>query len=934
MDVSVASHLRRQLVEAPKTQTERLLRRAQVQIEFAKAFSEGNSEWLALVDESTAKLKSFKGDFSAFLGVVAEIENLLAPIGKAAKTKTIHMVAHGHIDMNWMWSWPETVASTHDTFASVLAMMDEYPELTYSQSQASVYALTEKYHPEMFAKIQQRVKEGRWEVTACQWVEGDKNLASGEALAHHLLYTRRYFLDKFGLSPEDVPVNWEPDTFGHANTIPSILAKGAVKFYYSCRTGGGFGHPRTGEERPPVFWWEGPDGARILVNRETTWYNSYCNIGENYAIAMVPALKESGLSHWLDVYGIGNHGGGPTRDEVDWFLESRDFPIWPTVKFSTSKAYFEAIEAEILGGVKVPTLKGELNYEFTGCYTSQSAIKHGNRFGENYCVEAETAAALGKRPTPLLRDAWVNVLFNQFHDILPGSGVAATRRHAQALFQETGAITGSVKREFTKTLGGRIDTLSLLPEGEQVRNFAFEAGTGSYSGISGISANSGGGRRFFPIVVYNPCAWKRTEWVQVRLYDSEFDPKKLVATDENGVHYPTLFIPGPNHFWGHHMATIAFCAVDIPPLGYRTFLIQEGELTEGALPELKAKSELEIETPFFTAKFARTSTLIDVLGKGSIGDWEYVKEQSRGMTAWALGEEVERTSLQAHRYDLYGANRNEGTAALGGGSVIAIANHDCKVPGTSSTVNVKALFQGASPRIDFTAEIDWREIGEEGGIIPGLAVECDAFAKAVVCETPFGSVSREEVSDDMPSLRYVSLDGQHGYTLLQDSKYGFRFDEQSLRMRVVRSSTDPDHAPEVNKSTLRYAVVFHDSKPKTSELTRLGAAFNHPLLVFTATFQKGDLPTTDFGAEVLTSNVVLTTVKPAEDGEGLVLRLAEYDGKDTEAKVELHPSLIAGKTKAQVVDLIERSTEGAAKLEGDVLSVKIAANSLVSVKIH
>jgi alpha-mannosidase len=207
--------------------------------------------------------------------------------------------------------------------------MRQYPDVTYSQSQASVYALMERYHPPLFEEIQQRVREGRWEISAAHWVEGDKNLASGESLARHLLYTRRYFEEKFGLSAEDLPVDWEPDTFGHANTIPDILAQGGVKFYYSCRTGGGFDHEVVGPDpRPKLFWWEGPAGGRVLVNRETTWYNSYVNIGDNIALPAVAFWQDTGLTDWLNIYGIGNHGGGPTRTEIDYLTEMNDWPVF------------------------------------------------------------------------------------------------------------------------------------------------------------------------------------------------------------------------------------------------------------------------------------------------------------------------------------------------------------------------------------------------------------------------------------------------------------------------------------------------------------------------------------------------------------------------------------------------------------------------------
>ena len=159
---------------------------------------------------------------------MGQAEEILAPLGQAAKEYTIYCVGHAHIDMNWMWSWPETVALTYDTLATMDKLMDEFPEFRFTQSQASVYALTRQYAPELFQRIKQRVAEGKWEIVASQWVEGDKNLASGEILCRHLLYTRRWFEKHMGIAADQVKIAWEPDTFGHCWTLPGILARGGV----------------------------------------------------------------------------------------------------------------------------------------------------------------------------------------------------------------------------------------------------------------------------------------------------------------------------------------------------------------------------------------------------------------------------------------------------------------------------------------------------------------------------------------------------------------------------------------------------------------------------------------------------------------------------------------------------------------------------------
>lgn len=979
--------LQRLIAETHADRVRKLLRRAEIQINFAKAFramlpAEDTVCWIDSIDRASARLEQLDPatGVDGLAQAVAQIELDLARIGEKAKTYTIHCVGHGHIDMNWMWSWPETCSATHDTFASVLSLMEQYPDFTYSQSQASVYALMERYYPELFERIRARVKEGRWEVAAVHWVEGDKNLANGESLARHLLLTRDYFGAKFGMKPEDCVLDWEPDTFGHANTVPAILRQGGVKYYYSCRPGGGHGHERVGDARPLVFYWQAPDGSRILVNREGTWYNSYVNIGDDIAAPMVEFAGATGLTNWLNVYGIGNHGGGPTRDEIDYYLELQTWPIYPNVTFSTAQRYFRAIEAEIeTRGLDVPVIDHELNYEFTGCYTSQSLIKQANRFGENYCLEAETLAALAgaygyEPPNGLLREAWINVLFNQFHDILPGSGVRQTREHALGIFQETSAIAGAVKRRAGETLAARIDTVGLLPDdgdGDEERarvaegsaNAAYVAGAGMYAMERGLSQGSSGGKRFRPFVVYNPCPFPRTELVTVDLYDMPVDPGLLVARDEEGKQRPVVFLER-GHDWGHDKSRIMFVAHDVPALGYRTYLIGEGQ-PNAEDPAVKTIDEGVFETPHLRARIDRYQSglteLVDLrsgldIGSGyePFGVWEGITERSRGMTAWALGGLIDSAvPLRSTDYWIRGVQRNQGTDQPFG-AVPAVQVHSrLELPGTKSTVDLCTTIHALAPRVDFEARIDWREIGDHDRGIPGLrvgfetALNLDGDDRIERFETPFGSVLRdssENLADglEVPTLRYAHLFGSSmadeggrsaGMTLLQDCKYGHALQSGRVAMRVIRSSFDPDHAPEVNRHTVRYSVVLHDDAPTPSELTRLGMAWNHPLIVLPVNLQAGKGAPKQGFLQVRGEGMVLTALKRAEGSNDLIVRLADYDGAGAEAEVELHADLLGGRTRATLVDLMERPVEGAVSLSGGVVKVRLPKHGFVTLRL-
>ncbi|RKY63399.1 MAG: alpha-mannosidase, partial [Candidatus Latescibacterota bacterium] len=298
--------------------------------------------------------------------LVEEAEGILEPIGRVAKEYTIYCVGHAHIDMNWMWPWPETVAVVGDTFSTVDRLMDEFPDFKFSQSQASTYLILKEYLPELLEKVKGRVEEGRWEVTASTWVEADKNLASGEIMCRHLLYTKRFLSELLGIPIDSVKIDWEPDIFGHAHTVPTVLARAGVRRYYFCRGGKGL----------RLFWWQGPDGSRVLAFDDgVLGYNG--SISPDMTRLLFDFEKATGLKDYLFVYGVGDHGGGPTKRDLLAAREMDSWPIFPNVKLSTTEEYFSAVERKLPDDL--PVVDDELNFVFRGCYTSQSNIKRANR---------------------------------------------------------------------------------------------------------------------------------------------------------------------------------------------------------------------------------------------------------------------------------------------------------------------------------------------------------------------------------------------------------------------------------------------------------------------------------------------------------------------------------------------------------------------------
>ncbi|MBI2303094.1 MAG: alpha-mannosidase, partial [Armatimonadetes bacterium] len=893
---------------------------------------------------------------------VAAAEAVLAPLGPECKAYTIHCAGHAHIDMNWMWNWPETVATTNDTVTTVLRLMREFPSFHFSQSQASVYQILKDYLPELWEEVRQRVAEGRWEVTANHWVEGDKNLASGETLCRHLLYTKRFFEREMGIPYDRVLIDWEPDTFGHCATLPTLLAAAGVRRYYFCRTGPG----------PFLFWWEGKDGSRVMAfDDHRQWYNG--QLTQDLTRHVLEFEAETGLRDFLFIYGVGDHGGGPTRRDLLCALKMAAWPIFPTVRLSTTEAFFAAAEA---AAPDLAVVKDEMNFVFEGCFSSQTNIKRANRKSECACVEAEAAALLGEAlaglayPANKLEEAWRDTLFNQFHDILPGSGVHATYEYAQGLYQRVLAATDMVRTRSLRAVAAQVDTLCMSPCG-QTDDARSEApgvdpglgfGPGDVPGEGLMSRRGAGAVGCDPVVIFNPSAWVRSEAVAFRLWDRRWPDGEILVTDDTGRQFPAQVTERGN-YWSHDYVGVTFPARDVPGLGYRAYTV-----SRGAPPALGHGCSNDgrggIENEFFRVEVEGGSgaivhlidkaTGIDFVPPGERLGWlEYLRETPHGMTAWAYGQFVEQRPL------LCGATL---TLHHHGPHVASVTAHHRL---NDSTMNLTISLAAGVPRVDFDLDLNWLERGGHDRGVPGLRV---AFPLAVAggtarFECANGHVERPTDPrkltsytpqysggpnsglvtgvEEVPAQKWLDLTGTHpqvsgpvGATLLNDSRYGFQVDGSTLRMTIVRSSYDPDPLPELGGQRVRFALRPHVGAWTPAEATRHGAAFNAPFGVVGTTLQAGGLPRRKGFAELLTPNAMLSGLKRAEDGRGLIVRLYETDGEAVTARLALEEALVPAGAEAVQTDVLEQPlAESTARWEAGVLSVALPPYGIATVRI-
>ena len=883
-----------------------------------------------------ALVQNQEKDFTVTRQAAEGVESMLAPLSAQAKDYSMLFVAHAHIDMNWMWRFDETVAITLDTFRTMLDLMAEYPRFTFSQSQASVYRLVERYDPAMLEAIRQRVHEGRWEVTASTWVEADKNMPSGESMARHLLYTRRYLQGLFNLADGAFGMDFEPDTFGHSRNVPEILADGGVRYYYHCR----------GDNRSLLYRWQAPSGRSILVYREPLWYLGYVDPGLSlYAPAF---CSQHGLKTMMKVYGVGDHGGGPTRRDLERVIDMDSWPVFPRFRFGTFSEFFGEVEGV---ASSLPVETEELNFVFTGCYSSQSRIKKGNRLGEAALYEAESFSALaaasgGAYPAESFSNAWKNVLFNQFHDIITGSGTIDTREYALGLYQETMAAAGSQRVLGMRRLAGlEAETQASPPDPVGLAAEAdISAGAGVGFGVASFRttqvSRGQGLRRVFH--VFNASLWQRQGLAEITLWDWDGSIERMSWRDVEGKELPHQCLDRDwQNYWGHRYLRL-LVPVSVPASGFTSLVLDESQRILEAKsfprdPRVETPLALEFENEFLFARFDPLSCgLISLLDKASgeslvtperPAGFRYILEDDRaGMTAWIVGryQRIEDLveNVRVLRFE---------TGDLRQELVYEVAYNDARL-----TVTVS--LDSGSPQLSYAAHCEWLEVGRKGQGVPQLnfylplAFSCQSY----LCDIPFGVVERRPQPLDVPALSFMAARradqpaGKATLMLVSAGSYGLRGVDDSLALTLLRSSYDPDPFPELGEHELRFAVRIADSAAAGSALVREAFDIEHPLSVLSSSgkVQQASLLRLQ-GASLAASAVKL----PEDDlsGKALLVRLYEVDGQDVAAVLQFSQPV----KSALLVDVHEKPVPGAAApgISGQQVSFTAPANRVCSLKV-
>jgi len=793
---------------------------------------------------------------------------------------TIYLAGHAHIDLSWLWPKGETIHRICPiTFRSVLNLMKKYSILKFSQSSAQIYEWMEKYYPEIFEEIKRNIEEGRWEIVGGSWTEHNATIPCGESLIRQYLFGKRYFMEKFGI---DVKIAWLPDTFGFCWSLPQILKKCGINYFLTYKLKWQIERMKTPIPFPYyLFWWQAPDGSKILAYHTVGSYNE--RIDRKYADALMLAqLEELKKTHGIDrllvLFGHGDHGGGPTENMMRKALKLKRREGYPLIRFSTAKQYFEEILLTI-DGKKIPTVNDELYVKtHRGTLTTEAMVKRENRKCEVLLLSAEKFLCIAKRygfiyPKEDLRRFWKKLLFNQVHDNLDGTSIETVYQDAATDYKEI--------RRFISRIG-HLETIS--------KHIC--------TSNAGIKA----------LVVFNPLSWRRRAIVEIPMKKMPKEAFKILDQNNAAVPYQIVRDEEEKLIFKADIPAFGYGVYNLTPAKERPFFKTDLKVEENRLENTHLKVQIHPELNYAV-------TILDKENNRMIFD------PSRGGNILEIYEDKPPNAPDGEpAWNIYLGNRSEPGAfkayIIEDGPVRAKIRIE-RAFGNSKFIQDVMLYADHR-QVEFEIHIDWHENYR----FAKIAFPLNLSSYWATYEIPYGVIQRydhsleEEPSGKMelPSRRWEiadiakwevsaqrwvdvsSLSGDYGVSLLNDSKYGFSFEKNTLRMSLVRgprrgyrftpeSWADQSEEPRIGVHHIRYAIYPHRGDWRSAGTVRRGFEFNYPPQVILEEPHDGELPSQHSFIDVLPENVILTAVKEAEDSEDMILRLYEAHGFDTEAKV-------------------------------------------------
>jgi alpha-mannosidase len=827
---------------------------------------------LFLAKYAPEKLANLAADVEAIIANNQSWEPLLSSLRQKIveykipnlKSK-IYLLGHAHLDLAWLWPVSETWNAAQNTFESALNLQTDFPDLIFCHSTPALYAWIEEHRPDLFATIQTQVAAGKWEAVGGFWVEPDLNLPAGESLVRQLLYGQRYLQAKFG---QLSPVVWVPDTFGFCATLPQFFAQAGVEYFVTQK----LRWNDTTQFDYGVFWWRSPDGSQVLSLMSAPVGETVDPIKmANYACEW---HSQTGLTSSLWLPGVGDHGGGPTRDMLETAQRWQHSPVFPELEFITAENYLQQLKNQT---ENLPIWEDELYLEFhRGCYTTHADQKRWNRECENLLYQAELFATLAKitcgvtYPQAEIETAWKRVLFHQFHDILPGSSITQVYEDALPEWQQVEQAGTKILRESLGVIASHIN-LPSPPHPDSI-----------------------------PVIVFNSLNWQRSEVVTVNLPTTANQTWQVYDTSGNQL---------PSQ---HSEANTLHFLATVPSVGYSIFwLVPSSQPTSS--PPQPADWTLENE-------YLRVQVNPETGDLASVFD----KTQQREILSGA-GNQLQAFQDSGQYWDAWNIDPNYSQNPLPPAELKSI--HWVEHGTVQSRIRVirqigtsefcqDYLLQAGSPLLKITNTVNW----QENQVLVKTAFSLTVTADFATYEIPCGAIRRptnpqtpaEQAKWEVPALRWADLTEEksgdiYGVTLLNNCKYGYDTQPSEIRLTLLRSPNWPDPQADRGIHEFTYALYPHAGSWQTAQTVRRGYELNIPLQVIfnpargenTANNSINEGSFLDLAAE----NLILMALKPTEDNpEKFMIRCYECHGENADLSWQNTLGLSLGKR----VDLLER----------------------------
>lgn len=785
--------------------------------------------------------------------------------------RVLHMIGNAHIDPVWAWRWHEGLAEVLATCRSAIDRMREFADFKFTRSCADVHRWIEMRDPVLFEAVRNRVRDGRWCVVGGWWVQPDCNIPCGESYVRQGLYGKLYFRERLDA---EVRVGYNVDSFGHNVQLPQILKKLGLDYYVFLRPG-----PHEKDLPGPLFWWEGPDGSRVLCWRIINSYNTGPENIETHIRACASKLSDA-MPEGMCFYGVGNHGGGPTRENLKSIAKLRGAPDMPELVMSSPEAFFRSAET---WAADAPVVRDDLQHHAPGCYTSVTFIKRMNRICEEALLSAERLAAVaqmltgGPAPQEEIETAWHNVLFNQFHDILAGTAIPAAYDDSEGQLEESLRTAEDIQNDSLEAIAVKVDT-----SGEGV-----------------------------PVVVFNSLPWARKAVVECELgFPGDEAHYAFAAIDPEGRKTPcNVEVTGEVGIEPWRKLTFV---ADLPPLGYRTWFLhpEDGQSRVNAAGDRVSSSEQELRIDPATGSiiawqlkgrklsvdFKAAAPLIVIDDPNDT--WAHLD--------WTAPEEARSPSgeppvLKSFRKEI-GRFVPTGDPEVVRYGPVSIGVRFRGTFGRSWAEWEYILVDGID-LVELKLRLDWQERHRM------LKLACPAlpFDTVSTFSAPYGFIMRRQSGDEEPAQQWVDVSGRYeggvcGLSLITESTYGYDVKDSEIRASLLRSPIFCFHDPRRPRSDVRYQYAdqgphdyrmwlkLHKGGWRSAGLTRLGSELVCPAVALPEPAHEGELPSANSFLEIGPDTVAATVVKRAESSfEDIIVRFHETTGEPGTAFVRSEP---------------------------------------------